>query len=203
MANLSKVHVDWTLPEGHPDWLMGTGANRSERTLVWAVTTAAVGVLIAATSTQGVDWSWWQWLLVVVLAVDVAGGVPANALATAKRFYHSPAPDDSPKGTRLVRNHVVFSALHLHPFLVVAVLPDATALWAAAWYVVALSGTAAVVAAPLYLRRPLAAGWVTVSLLATPLAEAPAGLAWLGPVLVLKLVAAHAVREEPYRPSPD
>ena len=41
----------------------------------------------------------------------------------------------------------------------------------------------------------------TVALISAPLVDAPDGLAWLGPVLVLKLVAAHAVREEPYRPA--
>jgi hypothetical protein len=202
MANSTETHIDWTVPEGRSDWLMGTGTDRHERTLVWAATAAAVVVAVPAAVVQDADWTWWQWLLVLVLSVDVAGGVPANALATAKRFYHSPAPDDVPRTALLVRNHVAFSALHLHPFLVVALLPDATVLWATAWYVIALSGTAAVVAAPLYLRRPLAAGWVTVALVATPLIDAPAGLWWLGPVLVLKLVTAHAVREEPYRPVP-
>ena len=66
-----------------------------------------------------------------------------------------------------------------------------------------LGGTVAVVAAPLYLRRPLAAAITTVAFIGAPLVDAPGALAWLGPVLVLKLVAAHAVREEPYRPAPE
>lgn len=131
--------------------------------------------------------------------MDVAGGVPANSLATAKRFYHSRVPSHLPVTQRLLRSHVGFSAVHLHPFAVV-VLPDASLRWAAAWYVVALFGTVAVVRAPLYLRRPVAAAWTTAAVIGAPLVAAPTGLAWLGPILVLKLVAAHAVREEPYRP---
>ncbi len=50
------------------------------------------------------------------------------------------------------------------------------------------------------LRRPLAVAIATVVLISAPPVDAPDGLAWLDPVLVLKLVAAHAVREEPYRP---
>jgi hypothetical protein len=42
---------------------------------------------------------------------------------------------------------------------------------------------------------------VTVGVIAAPLVAAPAGLTWFSPVLVLELVAAHAVREEPYRPA--
>jgi hypothetical protein len=195
------VIVDWTPPEGRQDWLLGTGAVPAERLLVWATTGTAVGALVAVAAVQDVAWSWWQWALVLVLTVDVAGGVPANALGSAKRFYHSPTPPDLPLPHRVLRNHVGFAALHVHPFVLAALLPDGSWAWAWAWYLLSLVGTAAVVTVPLYLRRPMAAATVTVALVAAPLVGAPAGLTWLGPVLVLKLVAAHAVREEPYRPA--
>jgi hypothetical protein len=195
------VTVDWTLPEDRPDWLLGTGAVPAERLVVWSATALATGALVVVADAQDVTWTWWQWALVLVLTVDVAGGVPANALGSAKRFYHSPPPPGLPLPQRVVRSHVGFAALHVHPFLLAALLPDATWTWATVWYLLCLGGTAAVVAVPLYLRRPLAAAIVTVALVATPLAGAPAGLAWLGPLMVLKLVAAHAVREEPYRPA--
>lgn len=83
-----------------------------------------------------------------------------------------------------------------------AALPDATWRWALAWYVALLLSTAAVVTAPLYLRRPLGFAAFTLTLIAAPIVAAPDGLAWLGPVLLLKLAVAHALREEPYRPSP-
>ncbi|MGY1770823.1 hypothetical protein [Blastococcus sp. SYSU D00813] len=195
------VVVDWALPAGRTDWLLGSGAVPAERRLVWGATAASAGLLVVAASGQGVAWSWWQWALVLVLTVDVAGGVPANALGSAKRLYHSPTPAGTSAAQRLVRSHVAFTSLHVHPFLLVAVLPDGTWWWAGAWYLLCLGGTAAIVGVPLYLRRPLAAAIATVALIAAPLVEAPAGLAWLGPVLVLKLVVAHAVREEPYRPA--
>jgi hypothetical protein len=195
------VAVDWTLPPGRPDWLLGPGAEPAERLLVGVATAAAVAALVAVAAVHDVAWSWWQWALVLALTVDVAGGVPANALGSAKRFYHSPVPAGSSPVERVLRSHVGFACLHVHPFLVAALLPDAGWGWAAAWYLLSLGGTAAVVAVPLYLRRPLAAAVVTVALVAAPLVDAPAGLVWLGPVLVLKLVAAHAVREEPYRPA--
>jgi hypothetical protein len=201
MTNSStEANVDWRLPAGKPDWLFGTGATRTERWVVWLGTAAAVAVLAATAAAQDAAWSWWQWALVLALTMDVAGGVPANSLATAKRLYHSPAPACQPLRRRLLRHHTSFSALHLHPFLVALVLPDASLRWAATWYLIALAGTVAVVRAPLYLHRPIAAAWTTAAVIAAPLVAAPVGLGWLGPVLVLKLVAAHAVREEPYRP---
>ncbi|MGY1696213.1 MULTISPECIES: hypothetical protein [unclassified Geodermatophilus] len=192
--------IDWSLPDGPPDWLLGSGAVPAERRLVAAAGVVATGAVLAVAAVQDVPWSWWQWALVVVLTVDVAGGVVANALGSAKRLYHSPVPPGLPLPQRVLRSPVGFAAVHVHPFVLAALLPDATAVWAAAWYVLCLAGTAAVVGVPLYLRRPLAAAVGTVAVVAAPLVTAPAGLAWFGPVLALKLVAAHAVREEPYRP---
>ncbi len=201
MTNSDRdVRIDWELPDGEPDWLLGTGAVSTERRLVEAASAVATGAAVAVAAAQGVGWSWWQWSLVLALTVDVAGGVVANSLGPAKRFYHSPTAPDLALPLRVVRSHVGFSAVHLHPFVVAALLPGATWGWAAAWYVLCLAGTVAVVRVPLYLRRPLAAAVVTVAVVAAPLVDAPPGLAWFGPVLVLKLVAAHGVREEPYRP---
>lgn len=191
--------IDWTVPDGPQDWLLGTGATRAERALVWSASAASVVALLAVAAAQDVAWVWWQWLLVLALTVDVAGGVSANALGTAKRLYHAPGRPGRP-WRRVVHHHVGFAALHVHALAVGALLPDASAAWAATWYAVPLGGTVAVVGAPLYLRRPLAAAVVTAAVVGAPLVEAPAGLAWLGPVLVLKLVASHAVPEEPYRP---
>lgn len=201
MTNPShEATVDWTIPEGRPDWLLGGGSVPAERLLVGAATVVAAGALVVVALLQDAAWSWWQWALVLAITVDVAGGVPANALGSAKRFYHSPPPPRLPIAQRVVRSHVGFAALHVHPFLLAALLPDGTVRWAGAWYLLCLGGTAAVMAVPLFLRRPLAAAIVTVALVAAPLVDAPAGLTWFGPVLMLKLVAAHAVREEPYRP---
>ncbi len=169
--------IDWVLPGGSPDWLLGTGAVPSERRLVGAASAVAAGAVVAVAAVQDVTWSWWQWTLVVVLTVDVAGGVAANALGSAKRFYHSPVPPGLPLPQRVLRSHVGFAAVHVHPFVLAALLPDATLGWAAAWYVLCLAGTAAVVGVPLFLRRPLAAAIVTVAVVAAPLAVAPAGLA--------------------------
>ena len=195
------VCIDWEVPGGRPDWLFGTGAAPGERRLVGTATAVVTGVVVAVAAVQDAAWSWWQWALVLVLTVDVAGGAVANALGSAKRLYHSPVPPGLSAAHRLLRSHVAFAALHVHPVVLAVLLPDAGPGWAAAWYLLALGGTAAVVAAPLYLRRPLAAAVVTAAVTAAPLVAAPAGLGWFGPVLVIKLVAAHAVREEPYRPA--
>lgn len=197
----SSPPIDWSLPPGRTDWSVGTGATAVERTLALACA-AAGAVAVAVTVPDGVDWRWWQWVVVLVLAVDVVGGVAANGLSTAKRLYHSPPADGAGAVVRLVHHPVGFSALHVHPFVVAAVLPGGGWGWALAWYLACVGATALVVAVPPYLQRPAALAVVALLLVLAPLGPPPDGLQWFGPVLALKLVLAHAVREEPYRPGP-
>ncbi len=190
--------VDWRAPAGRPDWLLGAGASRAEQATV-AVATAAgtVGVVAAATTTS---WTPWQWVVVLALALDVVGGATANALGTAKRQYHGPADADRTRRGRLLRSSPVFTAAHVHPYVLALLLPGADGAWATFWYLGCLVSVLAVRTVPLHLQRPVAFGALTALLAAGPLVAAPPGLAWFGPVLAVKLVAAHAVREEPYRP---
>ena len=178
-----------------PDWLYGTGASLVEKGVVWLTVVAALPVIVLVEQRSGVEWQWWHWLLAVGLAADVVGGVVANSLAPAKRLYHQAPGGSSSVVQRVLRNHLAFAALHVHPFLVVAVFPGEEWAWAAGWYVAALLGMAVVLAVPLRLKRPAAMGIATVAVLVATAADGPDGIAWLGPVLVLKLVVAHAVPE--------
>lgn len=56
-----------------------------------------------------------------------------------------------------------------------------------------------VLATPLYLRRALATAVSMLAIIGAPLVlPLGAGLGWVVPALFVKLVLAHAVREEPY-----
>ncbi|UMG94399.1 hypothetical protein [Nocardioides sp. TF02-7] len=131
--------------------------------------------------------------------------VVANSLEPAKRLYHQRAASGASVVERVVRNHVAFSALHLHPFLVAALFPGAGWAWAAGWYVAAVLGVGLVVVLPLHLKRPAAMGLATLAVLvaAVPGGLGPEAIGWLGPVLVLKLVVAHAVPERAPAGRPD
>ncbi|QGQ18264.1 hypothetical protein GC089_02015 [Cellulomonas sp. JZ18] len=190
--------VDWRPPPGPPGWLVGAGTTRGERALVAAATVVGTALVVAAGSGA---WRWWQWALVVTVAIDVVGGVAANALSTAKRQYHGPATGHPGRTARALRHPVAFAAAHVHPFVLVLALPGDGWAWAGTWYAACVAGSAAVHVAPLHLARPLAFAVLGTLLVAAPLVPAPAGLAWFGPLLACKLVAAHAVREEPYRPA--
>lgn len=184
---------------GRRDWAFGTGATATERRLVWSTAAVGVAAVVWAAETAGVRWAWWQWALVALVTVDVVGGVVANSLGSAKRFYHGPAPQGAGAVQQVLHHPVGFATAHVHPFVLVPALGGSWA-WAVGVYVTCLAGVALVTMLPRHLQRPAAFAIATLALLAAPSAPSPDGLAWFGPVLVLKLVVAHAVPEEPYRP---
>lgn len=194
--------VDWRLPAGQrDDWLFGTGATGIEQGLVWVGGLLGLGLIVW----QGVvappaGWAWWHYLLSAVIVLDVAGGAVANALGTAKRLYFAPLREPASRWTRLLHNHLGFTALHLHPLVIAALYPGAHIWWGVLWYLVALLGVLAVRLSPLYLARPVAMLVFTAAMLLQSVIAAPVGWAWFVPVFLAKLVLAHAVREEPYRP---
>lgn len=172
---------------------MGTGATPIERGLVWGTAVVGTLVVVLAAWRDDVDWAWWQWLVVAGLAGDLIGGPVANSLRSAQRLYHRPLPAEATRLQRLVHDPVVFTVVHVQPFVAAGVLPGDRWAWAAAVYASALVGVLGVRAAPPELAAPVGFAAVVLSLVGQGLVDAPSGLAWLGPVFVTKLVLAHAL----------
>ncbi|MFD1859484.1 hypothetical protein EHW97_07725 [Aeromicrobium camelliae] len=197
------THIDWATPAERRDAVYGAGATPAERGL--AAGTGIVGTALVlgwAFWGLGVEWQWWQWLLAGVIGFDVLGGVVANSLNSAKRSHFGPPPSDPSLGERLVRRPVLFAAVHVQPWIVALAYAPALWWWGALWHVGVLAAVVIVVTVPLYLRRPTAAALVVLAVLGGTMLEAPDGWSWLPVALAVKLVLAHAVREEPYRPLP-
>jgi hypothetical protein len=90
----------------------------------------------------------------------------------------------------------------VYPFVIVALYPGGTIAWAVGLYVGMLVAVILVTRiVPSYLQRPTA---MTIFVLSVPVActvAAPPGWAWFPVVFLAKLVLAHAVHEEAYRPT--
>lgn len=200
----ARSAIDWRLPAGtRDDWFFGTGATAAEQGLAWAGGLLAFALLAwQAAFAPPPDWVWWHYLLGAVIALDVGGGVVANTLGTAKRLYFGPLRQPASLRARLLTSTIGFTALHLHPLVIAGLYPGGQLWWGALWYGVALLGVAAVRLAPLYLARPVAMLVFAGAMLLQSVLAAPAGWAWFVPLFLAKLVLAHAVREEPYRPAP-
>lgn len=186
---------------GRPDWLFGTGATRTEKGMAHAA--AALGCAAFAVGGQGLGWAWWQWLVGLLLVWDLAGGVVANGLDTAKRFYHSPLERPAGPAARFLHHPVGFTAAHVQPLLAGLVFSGGPWWWGPLWYCWALAGAVLVHRLRERLQRPAALGVVGAGVMAVPLVAGPPGLAWLPAVLLLKLVLAHAVPEGAGAPARD
>ncbi|GAA1527640.1 hypothetical protein GCM10009678_06670 [Actinomadura kijaniata] len=183
-----------------PSWFFGTGTTAAEYALPCAAAVAGIAGLLA--SARGLDWEWWRHLVAIALVVDLAGGVVANGLDAAKRFYHGPLPLPPTRLNRFLHDPVGFTAVHLQP-IVAGLVFGGPWWWGPLWYAWALAGVVLVVRAPSYLARPVALLVVLAGVMASTSLPDPAGFGWLPAVLLLKLVLAHAVPEQPYERAPE
>lgn len=198
--------IEWSAPAAaKQDWLMGAGATRAERALMWLGSMVGLGFVAWQWAVgQPGGWTWWQYLIAALIAADLAGGAVSNAASSTKRQYFGPPTTIPGPLTRVLRSPTWFAALHLYPFIVAAVYPDAGWAWAAANYLAMLACVVVVDRlVPAYLQRPTAMLLFTALVLASSTWEAtPPGWAWFPAVYLAKLLLAHAVLEEPYRPAP-
>lgn len=196
--------VDWSPPDANGDAVFGTGATAAEKGLSNVVGLAGAGIIVMVAWLDGVDWNVLHYLVAAIIAFDLVGGVVANGLNAAKRDHFGP-PSAAQKTVlgRLVRHPILFTALHIHPMLVGLLFPPYLWWWGPLWYLAILAGTVIVRAVPLYLERPAALGFCALTAMVAAYSPAPELWGWLPVMLALKLVLAHAVQEEPYRPMTD
>jgi hypothetical protein len=162
------------------------GARASAEEARTALLFGAVGVAVAAVCLLLAEDkpAWWQWLILVVLAFDLVGGVAANATVAATRQYHRPDARYRP---------LLFAAGHVQPFVVALVFPGFGWSLAAILYGAGCVGVLGVLLMPIAVKRAFALGYCAGALALLPMLDPPAAFAWLAPAYLIKLVAAHAV----------
>ena len=184
-----QVQIDWSY-EGKNDGLAGTGATVAERVLAYGFALVITFGLVAFLRLQENPATYgWRLLVLMFFAFDILGGVVANMLNSVKRVYHAPLQAGETGFLRLVKNPLIFSALHIHPIVF------AWVFWAEmwiglAWYIALIASVAITLATPLYLRRPTATAIVILaSLVSLYSAGFGEGLEWFIPALFFKIVS--------------
>lgn len=172
------------------DRLAGPGATKAENwvNITWVLlfTTGALAYPLLS----HLNWSVFQFLLVGLIAFDIAGGISVNASPSAKRWWHRPGQG--------FRQHFSFVAFHIHPFLLAALFHDFSWIAAGSMYGSVLLAAVLILLTPLDIRRPVAfILYAILILVGTYLVPVPAGLAWFFPFLALKLLLAHLLPEQP------
>lgn len=187
--------------EGEIDLAVGTQATTIEKILGW--TAGFIGIILIAFFywRDKFDWTILQYIIAAIIAFDVIGGAVANALNSCKRFYHSPLQTFEPSYIKFAKNHLFFSIIHIHPLIISLLFPSANLFYGFFWYLILQISVLTVTRIPIYLQRPVSMLVIVTTLLINNyFVSSPAGFEWLIPVLFIKIVYGHTVREEPYRP---
>ena len=195
------MNINWNPPnprEGFPgqwDKFVGPGATSAEEwvQLIGGVL-LAIGSIALFFTQQETDVSIWQTVLVVILAADISGGIVTNATSAANRWYFRPEQG--------FKAHFGFIALHGVHIVLIALLFTANPLaYFLLFYGYLLVAAIIILRTPLYLQRPVAFAFYAGAILLNMLGLAAIqGLAWFIPLLFLKLLLAHLLKEAPYQP---
>jgi hypothetical protein len=188
---LFMINDAMSLPRSGPlgvwDHVAGPGADPLETGLIVGAMIAGPGLAVAWARAAGVDWTWWQWLVLAILACELVGSLACNTLGPAKRWHH--------RATQGARQHFIFCALHLHPLVLALAFPDALSLRDGLLvYGLLIAGAGLIIASPIRIRTAAAILYsvaaVAICGLWIPLAS-PVG--WLPAVLYLSLLAGYLV----------
>ncbi len=195
------MNINWNPPTprkgfvGQWDKFVGPGATSAEEwvQLICGVL-LAIGSIAIFFGQQADNPSIWQLLVVLFLAVDISGGIVTNATSAAKRWYFRPSQG--------FKAHFGFIALHgIHIGLIAALFTNNPLVYFVLFYGYLLLAALVILRMPLYLQRPVAFAFFAGAILLNQINLAGIqGLGWFIPLLFLKLLLAHLLKEAPYQP---
>lgn len=194
---------EWSTPAPErKSALFGAGATVMEKTVASGVGAVGAVLVVLVAWRQGAAWNTLQYGVAALVCFDVIGGVVANGLNSAKRdhFRHVPSTGRT-TAAKLVRRPVAFTSAHMHPIVVGLLYEPRIWWWGLTWYLLILGSVVLVRSVPLYLQRPVALGACACVAVVASFLPAPDFWGWFPTILALKLVLAHAVQEEAYRPT--
>ncbi len=195
----NDVIINWEY-SGKKDFVNGTGAYLEERILGYVGSLIIPCVLVVLNLNGELQWNIYQIVIGVLLGFDLGGGMISNALNSGKRFYHTEVKQDEGKSGRILKNHLLFAGIHVQPFVVGLVFNNMDWLYGLLWYLIFMTAAIIVHKTPLYLQRPVSMMMVLLAVLINTFLILPIeGFGWFVPVLFLKIIYGHMVREEPYR----
>eukprot|EP01022_Parablepharisma_sp_SALTPOND_P005438 TRINITY_DN122469_c0_g1_i1.p2 TRINITY_DN122469_c0_g1~~TRINITY_DN122469_c0_g1_i1.p2 ORF type:complete len:275 (+),score=-6.15 TRINITY_DN122469_c0_g1_i1:698-1522(+) len=196
---MSSEPIEWNYPpprkgfKGTIDKFVGPGATKVELLLQTVVPIVATVVALLYVANSDLNWSWFQYLICGVLAIDISGGVVTNSTSSAKRWYH--------RDGQTFWNFFGFTSLHLLHIIVVSWVFLG---WDYSWILFSggylIVSSIIILSVKTYIQRPVAMIAFSLSLvLSLYVLESPQGLEWFLPLLYLKLLVCHLLREEPYQ----
>lgn len=168
------------------DRLVGPETTRTENCLILGGAVGFATAVFVASQVAALGWSPLQIAIVVLFSLDISGGIIANTTIAGSLWFH--------RQSRSRQAHLLFIAIHVHPFILAAMFPGFAWNEAAIAYGFLLTSAGVVLSVSDRLRRPIAMGLFAIGvLLALYLVSAPHGLEWFLPLLYLKLIPGYLV----------
>ena len=192
------MNIDWTTPElrtgwrGQIDKIIGPGATKAEINLQLYVPLLAVVTVIAISIFNNYDWTWGQYTVAALIALDMVGGIATNLTSAAKRWNFR-------EGNGF-KAHMTFISIHIIQLLLVSYFfLDFDLAWVILNYVFLMLVCVFILKTPMYLQRAVSGmAFVIALILSMYIFAAPLHLEWFLPLFYYKLLVSHVVREEPY-----
>lgn len=161
--------------------IIGPHATAAELTLSWgAALVAGLGQAVAAV---WLDYSALQTVVAVMFAIDVGGGVVVNSTISGRAWWHRPE----------YQYRGLFFIAHVHVLVVAALWPSVSKIDAVFVYAYVLMCATVTTRVPREIALPVSVALTSIGIVVTEHVQLPHGLAWLPPLLLLKLVVGHAV----------
>ncbi|MGR6831884.1 hypothetical protein [Aliivibrio wodanis] len=197
-TTLKGAPINWEC-SGKFNFTTGYGATKAESIIANNAAFIAP-IILYFFAWKPLDWSLLQIVVAGVLTLDMIGGVLTNSLGSMKRFLHTDQKLELNWLGKLVGSKFLFPAIHFQLFAIPLCF-DISWSYAFFWYGIMMVSIVFIHVLPMYLHRPVALLVVMLSIILSQLMPSPAGLEWIAPIFIIKLVLSHGVREEPYRPT--
>lgn len=197
-TTLKGAPINWEC-SGKFNFTTGYGATKAE-SIIANYAAFIAPIILYFFAWKPLDWSLLQIVVAGVLTLDMIGGVLTNSLGSMKRFLHTDQKLELNWLGKLVGSKFLFPAIHFQLFAIPLCF-DISWSYAFFWYGIMMVSIIFIHFLPMYLHRPVALLVVMLSIILSQLMPSPAGLEWIAPIFIIKLVLSHGVREEPYRPT--
>lgn len=138
-------------------------------------------------------WTWWQYVLAIILSFDVAGGLVCPNLYSSVRSYASPFEliDREDRSTmQILKQDWIYRLIHIHPIIIQLCFSSIDSWYiGVSWYLILQLSSAVALTVPLNLQQSISMFLCLIPLIFNYYLIQPiGGFEWLIPALFFKVL---------------
>lgn len=139
------------------------------------------------------SWTWWQYILAIIISFDVAGGLVCPHLYSSIRSYSNPFEQidrEDPSVMQILKQDWIYRLIHIHP-IIVQLCFSSINCWhiGVFWYLILQLSAAVALTVPLNLQQSISMLLCLIPLIFNYYFIQPVGgFEWLIPALFFKVL---------------